>query len=164
MENDSEIYVLILDLIGKLMTLDETRVIDVGVATSSQSFLLECYLQCLTSKASVSIKKHALMLLPHYLRCTRSGDILKSLRAMTSDAPFPRKSVDLERDSPTWHQYVQLFEQLLKSLVLSKSFALMEALLPLLRERDHALKYVISLIILMLSRCYSCMFDGRYYK
>jgi hypothetical protein len=65
---------------------------------------------------------------------------LRALKSMTGDAPFPRKSTDLEKDSPMWHQYVQLFEQLLKALVLSKSFPLMEALLPLLRERDHALK------------------------
>lgn len=70
-DTDSALFVLILDLIGKLLILDEARTIDVSVAASSQSFLFQCYLLCFGARAPVTLKKHAFLHLPPYLKCSR---------------------------------------------------------------------------------------------
>ena len=140
-----------LSFLDKLLSLDSTAMLD----STQRVFpmVLNIYLQALSREAPVAIKKKALSMLPWFLSgpslniatsnlLHAQAPVLSTLSRFIVSPPFPAttKSAELDQKDMTFHQYTQLLEELLNALVVSKSFALLKTLLPILREENHVLK------------------------
>jgi hypothetical protein len=144
LERDEETLTLLLTLFDRLIALDHERLL--ASPHASSDLLQSSVLMALSPSAPGSLKRTALGFVDALLSRSRvsgktlavSEPVVKAIGAMVMAPPFPSRSSDLERDSAVWHTYIGLLDGLLRAWVSSRSFRLMEVMLPLVRERGHA--------------------------
>lgn len=146
----------LLRLIEKMILLDSSRLFAQATNPSFAAFI-GIYCQCIGVDAGVALKKQALSLLPAFFLATPIGgsssalsvasidllappagmDVLMvAIRQMLINPPFPQQSIELTIGSAEYIDYASLLESLLTAVVISKNFALLELMFPLLREGD----------------------------